>query len=322
MSADQNLNMNIFKGIFLLLSGLALSSEAQVKSSIPEWENLKTIELPLFPAYSDAGRVFISIFKSNQSLSQSILDRLRQEQKAKKTVNFYVEGKIVEEILSELEFPVDSVFYIRSFSETNGQSIKVSEIRKLQIRSNNTQDITLGTIALETSLQAKESSRLTPVGLAWLDKVNPFTDNEIKEIKTEPSKLRLRTQHELQETVEHLLSSPQKIRYENAIELSANLPDGKLIEIQMPFERNDGDKLNLLGYFVRKADQIIKVHDFYFDDAYHAKPEKIFSGKILKNYKYALVFASMGMGQCGKLLLLKDDGTWVESVLHCGLWGC
>jgi len=291
---------------------------------IPKWPQIKKVNLPIFPIYKNRDMFYISIL-NKWDLDKNIKDRLKPLFEKNKDDDFSVEGKIVEDILKDLNISLDKDFFIKIFVHKKIEILKINDIKKLKILINGAGGADFGTIAIEIPTNGFISNFAELVGLAWVASDNPFAeDHLINESKFINTSLSLLSQNELEAITNQLMpiQEMKKIKFSPAKESSISINQWKLVETLLTFEPTKDQKQNLFGYHLVDENKILKIRSFYLDSELSHQAGKILKGKIFKEYDHVIIFPATGMGDCGKILILDKSDTWLENDIHCGFWGC
>lgn len=284
---------------------------------------IKTVDLPLYPILQHKDKTYISVFKVSHRLSKKWEEslRVRFDSLKKDESAFYIEGSSAQDFLKEMGFSLQHKIFYRTFEKQNVETVALSKVERLLVVVNGAAGGNLGVVGVEIKSESKPEAH-GALGLAWVGTESPFTLQKTKFLKRDKAVPRFKTVAELQNFITANWEPKDPIQFESAEEARLELGDWALIEILYSFRATKQSQDQLMGYFLKKSDQVIAFKNLQFTDERSSSAEKILGGDLLKEYKQVLVFSSMGESDCGMILLLKKDGTWVQNQIHCGSWGC
>ncbi len=285
-------------------------------------DEIKKVDLPLYPILQHGNKTYVSILKADAKLSKKWEDDLRKSYGALKNneESYYLRDSQAQQFLKDIGLRKSQKIFYRLFENTKVETVSLSNVDRILIVVNRATGGHFGVAGVE--IPGDQPPRAEALGLAWIGEQNPFSVEKAVLIKRGKNPPQLKTEKELQDYVNSKWDETDPIKFESASETRVDAVDWTLIEILYPFrsERVYQDKLT--GYFLKKADTVIAIKDFYFTDDRNGHAEHIYSGALLKDFKHVFIFSSMGESDCGLILLLKNDGTWVQNRIHCGSWGC
>lgn len=287
--------------------------------------------LKIFPVLADSKQVYVSFYGDSTTISHELTKEVKEEFKdSVSRESFYIQGEFVEKILNEMSFSKSDTLFWFSFEEKKLYKLEIEKIERLLVKPNAAGGELFGTIGIEVNLPGGPNKTSTAaIGLASIGKKNPFSLYESHQPTwTTASKIL-----DFKENALDLANAISPVAPDSNRSVIRDLnfqshifSSGEFIKIQAAFKRKDsteqgGYDENLYGYFIRINQKLMTIYDFYIDSTYYKKPEVILTGQWIEGYDFTAYISSTGMGDCGKLILVK--GSEAKTIpVRCGSWGC
>jgi|GEM_PF-3494107 len=311
------------------------SETAQSKTRpVPSWNSIKdNPNIRIFPILSDGKRLYVSIYSGGTAISKATEEELTQVYKQKGAPDsFEVGGRLKQELLAQMKISATESVHWFLFDERSEHRLRISEIENLLIKPNGAGDGVFGTVGvtLEGNVKSSDNS-LTAVGLASIGAKSLLRPGNAVAPQWKETNAPFPTEKAL-DLADYI--SPMSTENGGSRSLSASLRfraapfgDIEFIEATAKFERRygsdeSGHAESLFGFFLRTKDQVATIRDFYLDTTYFNRPDRILLGKWVEGFDASLYISSTGMGDCGRLILIKNGVEPVAVPVRCGSWGC
>ena len=237
----------------------------------------------------------------------------RVKNKEERASTFTVDGELVSELFSALSIPSKGTLHYQIFNSNQNGVIDLSKVNQLKIIINEAADL-FGTVAIPLEVTAISKDPNLLAGIAIQSTSSPFS-NKLSKINWNS-----RSNHKVERKQNFGLEQFDIDNEETKVHSS-----GKWTVVNLVTKlKSKSSDYTTETYAM---DILYGGKKVYHSEAgmgdYSAPPEFIGFGKLLNDYDKVLVIGPAGMGDCGKVVLFKSDGSFDElKNLPCGIWGC
>lgn len=313
--------------------GTAPTPSAEAKARpFPKWDDIKPdLSMRIFPVMFDGKSVYVSLYGEGFTISPGLENDLREIYKAKSSPDrFYIDQNLTKKVFSEMGISESKSLYWFQFNEATEKSIQIGKINRLLIKPNGAGDGVFGTVGIEVVDKAQGAQSFNAQGMAFIGSESQLLASGGKSPQWTPAKLDVPSEKVIEQAESISPKGENGMReVKKALEFrAASLGGVEFIEATAQFSRKyvadeqNGFTETLYGYFIREKSGLKTLYDYYVDATYFQKPDQILVGKWVKGFEASLYISSAGMGDCGRFVLVKPNGTPVVVPVRCGSWGC